>query len=165
MIIRAFAAIVLTASVAVASGCGFFRDAEISYMAPGGNLHTANLECWIEITFTGEPPGDPRNVEVVFSSIAMPGPQSFDWGFISENDLIRKGDWAGYKANADTSSGSSPPLETAIRVKFPLQSRDRFKLEAGEKLELHATLYWGGEKQHALSRNLGHVYTQEGSAL
>lgn len=165
MVVRAFATVVLTATVAAAAGCGFFRDAEISYMAPGGNLHTANLECWMEITFTGEPPGDARDVEVVFSSVAMPAPQKFDWTFISENDLIRKGDWAGYKDNADTSADAPPPRDTAIRVKFPLKSHDRFELAAGEDLELHATLYWGGEKQHAVSRSLGHVFTREGSAL
>ncbi len=163
--IRNVAAAGIAAFVLSAAGCGFFRDAEISYMAPGGNLHTAHLECWMEITFSGEPPGDPRDVEVIFSSIAMPGPQKFDWAFISEHDLIRKGDWRGYKANADTSAESNPPLETAIRVKFPLRSHDRFRVEAGDELELHATLYWGGEEQHSLSRTLGHVFAKEGGAF
>jgi hypothetical protein len=165
MDIRHVAAVAAAALLVAASGCGLFRDAEISYMAPGGNLHTGHLECWMEITFTGEAPGDPRDVEVVFSSIVMAAPQKFDWAFISQHDLVRKGDWAGYKVNADTSPDADPPREMAIRVKFPIEAMDRLLVQPGDDLDLHATLYWGGEKQHSLSRGLQHVYAKEGSAL
>ena len=148
-----------------ASGCSLLRDAEISSMVPGGNLMTGTLECWLELTFSGAPDGDPRDVVVEFDSIVMPGPQRVDWDFISQRDLVRKGDFAGYRKNADTTPDVAPPLETAIRVKVPLKALDRVQLDLGDNLKLTATLYWGGEKQHSVSRSLGHVYHREGSGI
>ncbi|MBW2374331.1 MAG: hypothetical protein JRF70_17565 [Deltaproteobacteria bacterium] len=155
----------LAAVLFPASGCSLLRDAEISSMVPGGNLMTGTLECWLELTFSGAPDGDPRDVVVEFDSIVMPGPQRVGWDFIAQHDQVRKGDFQGYRLNSDTTPDSAPPLETAIRVKVPLKALDRVQLDMGDDLKLTATLYWGGEKQHSVSRNLGHVYQREGSAL
>ena len=146
-------------------GCSFLRDAEISSMVPGGNLMTGNLECWLELTFSGAPSGDPRDVVVEFDSIVMPAPQRVDWHFIAQHDQVRKGDFQGYRLNDDTTPDTAPPLETPIRVKVPLKALDRVQLDLGDDLELTATLYWAGEKQHSVSRNLGHVYHREGSGI
>ena len=165
MTTRAFAVAAAAALAVAAAGCGFLRSAEISSMTPGGNIMTGNLECWLELTFSGEPPGDPTDVEVVFSSVAMPMPQSFDWAFIAQHDQVQKGEFQGYKFNEATQGDAPPPRDMTIRVKFPLQAHQRFRLEAGDELELQATLYWGGEKQHSVSRGIGHVYHAQGSAL
>ncbi len=148
-----------------ALGCGFFRDAEISSMVPGGNLMTGHLECWLELLFDGSPDGDPRDVVVEFSSIVMPEPQRFDWDFIAAHDLVRKGDFKGYRENTESSPGDPPPLATPLRVKFPLKALDRLRIDPGDKLELTATLYWAGAKQDSHSRTLHHVYTKEGAPL
>lgn len=124
---RRIGGLALAAALVGAAGCGLFRDAEISSMAPGEALMSGQLECWLEIEFTGDP-GDIDRREVVVE---------FD---------------------------SDPPLDVPIRVRFALASYERMQLQAGDELELTATLYWGG-KQHSVSRGLGHVYHAEGSAL
>ena len=162
---RRIGGLALAAALVGAAGCGLFRDAEISSMAPGEALMSGQLECWLEIEFTGDPGGsDRRDVVVEFDSLVMPAPQRFDWAFIAGADKVRRGEWKGYKENEATSPDADPPLDVPIRVRFALASYERMQLQAGDELELTATLYWGG-KQHSVSRGLGHVYHAEGSAL
>lgn len=135
--------------------CG--GNASISNMVPGGNPLNGNLECWLTLEFA-EPPGgvDPRDVEVVFTSIALQRPQAYGWDWIAKHD--RKAESNGW--NDATEPGAAPPPGSPFRIKFPLRAIPRLELGLGDTLELTAELYWGGVRQDAVTRSIEHVYAR-----
>lgn len=138
-----------------AGGCS--RDASLSNMIPGGNIATGALECWLTFEF-GEPPADidPQDVEVVFTSIALDGPEVFDWEWIATRDKKIEG----LDPFRLTVPGEDPPVGEPFKVKFTLDAVPY--LETAQTIDLTATLYWGGVKRDQVTRTIEHVYQRGG---
>ena len=61
--------------------------------------------------------------------------------------------------NVSTTGSSDPPLETPIKVRFPLNTRQTIE-NAPSPLALEAELWWGGAKQDTIKRTIDHVYSR-----
>ncbi len=146
------------------------RHAKIENMVPGGNVVTGGLDCWLTLHFARLPDGvDPKDVKVRFESVALVEPAEYDWAYIADHDFEVKGGssafGSGHIQAEHTTPDRPPELGRPTKVRFPLKARSEIE-NAPDTIWLHATLYWGGEKQHSYKRNLGHVYeSRPGSFL
>ena len=138
------------------------RDAKIEKMIPGGNVATGQLDCWLTLNFARLPSGiDAKDVRVRFESIALVESAEYDWAYIANHDFVVGGAGAafgsGHVRAEHTTPDQPPELNKPTKVRFPLKARDTIE-NAPDKIYLHATLYWGGKKQHSSKRMLEHVY-------
>ena len=144
------------------SGCSLFSSAELSEMVPGMSKQMDKLECWLTIEFKKYPEGiDLRDVRVKFTSMALEEPEEFDWDYIADQDVISLGFMKGYNPNPASSPDEDPPLNTPIKVKYPLRAKHYINIPAGETILLKADLYWGGKKVASNDRMIEHVYHRE----
>jgi hypothetical protein len=142
------------------------RGASISAMAPGDNVSTGELDCWLTIDFDSVPKGvDPRDVRVRFSSIALLEPAEYDWSYIASHDVVPNGGGfgSGYRAATNTQPDTAPPLGEPVKARFPLKARRKIE-NAPSTIWLEAELYWGGRKQDTLRRTIEHVYSRTPNA-
>ncbi len=144
------------------AGCGSAGKAKIKEMIPGMSSTMETLECWLTIEFTKYPKsGSPRDVKVKFSSIALEGDEVFDWAYIAEHDVISLGFMKGFKPNDASSPSADPPLDTPLKIKFPLSAKSRIELDAGQVIELKAQVIWAGEVVETRTTTIEHVYQRE----
>lgn len=150
----------------VLSGCNLIdaalgRHAKIEKMVPGGNVATGGLDCWLTLNFATLPDGvDLTDVKVRFESEALLEPAEFDWAYIASHDFLaaEAGKFGAGNIKADhTAPGRPPELGRPTKARFPLKARSKIQADP-DQIWLHATLYWGGKKQHSYKRNIAHVY-------
>jgi hypothetical protein len=139
------------------------RDAKIEKMVPGGSAATGGLSCWLTFNFARLPSGvDPTDVIVRFESEALAEPAEFDWAYIAANDYLvteaGSGFGAGHRKAEHTTPSQPPALGKPTKVNFALKARRQIDANP-DQIWLHATLYWGGKKQHSYKRNIAHVYS------
>ncbi len=144
--------------VMLLSGCSFFSAAELSEMIPGMSSQMDKLECWLTIEFKKYPKGNPRDVRVEFSSMALQRTEVFDWEYIAAHDVISLGMMKGFKANTASSPEAKPPLNTPVKVNYPLHAKPYLKVEPGDTILLTAKLFWGGKEIASSERTIEHVY-------
>ena len=115
----------------------------------------------LTFNFTRLPEGvDPTDVLVRFESVALVEPTEFDWAYIADRDQLVKqggGFGSGHTPATHTTPDRPPELNKPTKARFPLKARQELE-NVPDTIWLHATLYWGGEKQHSYKKNLGHVY-------
>lgn len=146
-----------------AISCGLLGGcaARLSDMFPGMSENMDRLECWLTIEFKKYPDNvDPRDVKLVFSSIALYENESFDWAYIAANDQIAQGMGKGYLPNELTRPDLAPPLRIKIKVKYPLHARPKLELDLAETITLYADLFWGGQKVASISAPIEHTYSR-----
>ena len=144
-----------------ALSCGLLGKctASLSEMYPGMSEEMDGIECWLTIKFKKYPEGiNPLDVKVVFSSIALFEDQTFTWGYIAANDVVPQGMGKGNRPNEETRPDLKPPLNTKIKVKYPLRARPKIDVEVTDTITLYADLYWGGKKLDSASKALEHTY-------
>ena len=128
----------LSAALALALGCS---SGSLSDMVPGGHPGSGQLECWLTLTFKRYPDGiDPRAVKVRFTSIALAGESSFDWDYIAARDVIPQGFGRGFKPNEASQPAQIPPLDTPIRLKFPLRAKPHVEVGRRDHAQGRAVL-------------------------
>ena len=84
----------------------------------------------------------------------------FDWAYIASHDFLvaEAGKFGAGNVKAEhTTPGQPPELGKPTKARFPLQARSEIDADPNQ-IWLHATLYWGGKKQHSYKRNIAHVY-------
>ena len=157
--------ILLAALVAFAGWWQFVRlpqDVKITKMVPGLSGGMTDLECWLTIEFTGDPPADPRDFKVVFEGEAIAGgSQTFTWDYVAAKDFTAHGK----RANNTSTMPSEPPTTgDASKVNFRLMAKATVD-DASYNLPLTATVYWGGVKQDSAQKSVGHAYTHASSPM
>jgi hypothetical protein len=163
--------VLLAATLLPAAGCNVIdiargRNARIVARVPGGDVATGEMDCWLTIQFDRPPSGvDLRDVKVRFDSLALQGPEEFDWSYIARNDVISQGSafGSGYRPAAHTQPSGDPPLGEELKVRFPLRAKRR--IEDAPTLRLEAELIWGGKSQDSEKRLIEHVYSRNESGV
>ncbi|MBU8870191.1 MAG: hypothetical protein KOO60_04860 [Gemmatimonadales bacterium] len=136
--------------------------ASLSDMVPGMSKRMDKLECWVTIEFKKIPDGiDPKDVKLVFSSMALESDETFDWAYIAANDGIAQGMGKGYAPNEASDPNQPPPLKVKCKAKYPLRAKPRLDLALDQRLGLQVDLYWGGKKCDSMNQTIEHVYMPE----
>jgi hypothetical protein len=166
-VLRAAIAVLGAELLVGASGCNVIDavvggDVAITEMVPGRSVGGETLDCWLTFDFKRLPEGvRPTDVRVRFESIASTRPAEFDWSCIASRDVVRAGErlGSGYRDLTEPQPGSPPPLGIPLQVKFPLPTREKIE-NAASKIWLEAKVFWGGEEQTSMKRQLEHVYSR-----
>ena len=155
---------ILAAALCWLVGCGpvasLFNDARIIAITPGQSINGGDLDCWLTLEFDEVPSGiDPQDIKVRFESVALVEPSEFDWAYIAAHDVVSAGDHfgAGYNENLATSPDGPPPAGMPVKVRFKLHPKEKLENKP-DTLYLHATVFWGGQREDSTKRAIEHVY-------
>ncbi len=144
------------------AGCSFLSPVELSEMVPGMSKQMDKLECWLTIEVTKYPSEiDLRDMRVEFDSMALAKKEVFEWDYIAAHDVISLGFMKGFKENSASTPEGKPPLNTPLKVNYPLHAKQHLNVPAGETILLTAELYWGGKQVASINRTIEHVYHPE----